>query len=213
VSLLDLDPDRSTYVSIFGRKGTGKSHLARTLFVSYPYHRCLIDTTKDADPTEAFTSPWPGSYDDRFPLSLRFVPNMLHKKKGDYHGWRTDVDEVVGAYYDFGRSCMWIDEVGQICPVNTEPHMDLVLHQGRHQHLTMLFCGPRCADIDPLVLSQSDWIIIFDLPHELDIKRLAIHLGIEWRELQALIKSLGEFEFISYEQASKEISICAPIAT
>ncbi len=52
---LVLDPDAGAYVSIFGRKGSGKSELAKSYFRAYPYDRLVIDSNGDVDPDSTFT--------------------------------------------------------------------------------------------------------------------------------------------------------------
>lgn len=42
-----FDPDRGVFIFISGRKGTGKSVLARRLFDAYPYDKLVIDPTGD----------------------------------------------------------------------------------------------------------------------------------------------------------------------
>lgn len=205
---LELDPNRSNFISIWGRKGTGKSVLAGTFFRSYPYDELVIDSTGDVDPDGAFTTPWPTPPPKAWPEAepharqvFRLVPNHLSP------AWRDDVDRAIGTTFFHGRTCLWLDEVGELCPVRCLPHTDLLLHQGRHRHLTVLFCGPRPVDLNPLVLSQSDWVFIFDVPHDLDIDRLALVLGIPKLELRALIRSLGEHEFLGFNAITREITV------
>jgi ABC-type polysaccharide/polyol phosphate transport system ATPase subunit len=42
-----FDPDRGEFIFISGRKGSGKSVLARRLFDAYPYDKLVIDPTGD----------------------------------------------------------------------------------------------------------------------------------------------------------------------
>lgn len=205
---LELDPDKSNFLSFWGRKGTGKSFLAERFFRAFPYDELVIDSTGDVDSSQAFTTPWPSPPPKEWPNRdpherqvFRMVPNHLSPE------WRDDVDRSIGAAFFHGRTCIWLDEVGEICPVRCLPHTDLLLHQGRHRNLTVLFCGPRPVAINPLVLSQSDWVFIFDLPHELDVDRVAIVLGIPQLELRQLIRSLGEHEFIGYHAVTREITV------
>lgn len=205
---LELDPDKSNFLSFWGRKGTGKSFLAERFFRAYPYDELVIDSTGDVDPAGRFTEPWPTPAPKSWPETdlqtrgvYRMVPNHLSPD------WRDDVDRSIGDAFFHGRVCLWLDEVGEICPVRCLPHTDLLLHQGRHRDLTVLFCGPRPVDINPLVLSQSDWVFIFDLPHELDVDRIAVVLGIPRAELRTLIRSLGEHEFLGYNAKTREIIV------
>lgn len=203
---LRLDPDRSAFIACFGRKGTGKSTLAESFWDSYPYDRLLIDATGDASrghDYEPLGDPesWPPD-DDDIRQTYVLVPNRLDPACLD------EVDRAIGVAYDHHKTLVWIDEIGEVAPANrTRPHMDMALHQGRHVDLSLLMCGPRPVNLDPLVLSQADWVFMFDIPHPLDIDRLAASLGIDRAELTAVIRNLGPHEFAGFDAQAHELTV------
>src|SRR5690606_30113314 len=79
---LRLDPERSNFIALFGRKGSGKSVLARLFWDSWPYDRLVIDHTgdvgvRDGEQTRTvrdLPDTWPTDPEGRR-VSLRWVPN------------------------------------------------------------------------------------------------------------------------------------------
>lgn len=197
-----LDPDRSAFVAIVGKKGQGKSELARTMFESYPYDRLVIDPTGDihldGDVTK-LAAPLPGKFpvdDEGKQVTARFVPDP------GLATYRDDMDRAVGlAFYHPGRRCLcWIDEIGELSKANnTPPHLARALHQGRHRRLSLLMCGPRPINIDPLVLAQADQVYIFRLPNPADRKRVADVIGVEPGVLDDAVANLGNFEYLRFD--------------
>lgn len=223
--LFALDPDKSSVVAAFGRKGTGKSYLSTMLFEAYPYDRLLIDNTGDVDPGFSFTSPWPYP-EDQWPDppeqgqrgSWRLRPN--HRTPPEKRGattapqWRWDIDDALGFAMDHGRVAVQVDEVGETFPVGkTLPMGDDMLHTLRHRNVSLFAAGPRPVGLDPLVLTQADLVAMFNLPHEIDVRRLAATLGLPDDELYGLIRGLDAeaHEFLLFDQNHHELYHCDPL--
>lgn len=217
---LELDPRLSHFITFVGRKGSGKSQLARAFWLSYPYDRLVVDPTGDVDPGDPEAKPltvpmpakWPApELDDHGRpkrQTLRFVPDMGSPTAVD------DMDRAVGLahWHPARRAMLWIDEIGTLTrPSYTPPHLSRALHQGRHQRLTALFCGPRPVNIDPLVLAQADYVAVFDLPNPNDRRRVADSCGIEPREFDAWHAQLPEHGFLWFDQRAHELVLCDPI--
>lgn len=221
---LSLDPDHSNFVSIFGRKGSGKSELAKAYAISYPGPALLIDSTADVGDLGGRFVDFPPSPPDEWPtdddgeeLSVRIVPDRLSPSSLD------DVDRWIGLRYFASKgdekrrtpakpAMIFVDELREVAKANmVKPHFDLVLNMGRHAKLTLLMCGPRTVGIDPLVLSQADLAFFFALPHEADQERAAATLGIPVREFAALVNGLELHEFLGFEQRSHELAVFPPL--
>lgn len=206
-----LDPDKGTHVTIVGRKGTGKSVLARRLFDSYPYDRVVLDVTGDIRrdfaeegvPYVKLTAPLPVRLprgENGQPVTAVFVPDMGDPAALD------DLDRALGLALARGRTLVWIDEVGVVTTANkTGPNMRRALHHGRHKQLTMLNCGPRPVDIDPLVLAQADETFVFDLPNPRDRERVANSIGWPPKSFDKAVRDLGEHEFLWWSTREKEL--------
>jgi hypothetical protein len=176
-----LDPDRSNIILIVGRKGSGKSVHARTIFDSYPYDRIVIDPSGDADPgpgKELLTPPFPshfptGDHGERRTIHARVDPQAST--------YRDDMDRAVamGLFPSDRRTLVWADEVGELMQANsTPPHTRLALMSSRHYGpMSLVMAGPRPMHISPLSISQADRVVIYDLPNPDDVDRLAKNMG------------------------------------
>jgi nucleoside-triphosphatase THEP1 len=208
LTVTDIDPDRGAFVFCTGRKGSGKSVLSRRLFDSFPYDRLVIDPTgdvaedleRDGVKVERLT---PSVMPTRFPKSLDesqpyttavFVPDMGSPTAVD------DMDRALGLALRNKRTCVWIDEIGVMTSANsTPPALKRALHHGRHDQLTLIMAGPRPIAIDPLVVSQSDFVAVFALPNPRDRRRIAEEIGWPPAELDAAVHALGPFEYLWYD--------------
>lgn len=184
-----LDPDAGFYIFACGKKGSGKSHLARRIFDSYPYDKLLIDPPRTAIaqmrdegvPMEVLEAdmlparlprPAETGEDGRPPVTYVFGPDMGSATAVD------DMDRAVGLAHVHGLMCLWLNEFGAICNAHyTPPNLRRVLHHGRHQKMSLLMCCPRPMDIDGLGISQADAVAVFALPNPRDRERVAGEIG------------------------------------
>jgi hypothetical protein len=206
-----IDPTRSSFITIVGRKGSGKSTLAARFFATYPYDRLAIDPMHDAhvpEDTERVTAPlpprWPTSTRER--TSLHFMPDPGSPT------YKDDLDRAVGMAFAHRRTCCWIDEVGELTNAhNTPPNMRRALQTGRHRALTLVMCTIRPIDVNPLVISQADYLYVFQLPHPRDVDRVAGVAGIDPRELDAALRALPKYGHLRYESDTGELVEFPPL--
>lgn len=218
---LSLDPRRPTFVSFFGRKGSGKSVLAAHCYQGWAGDKLCIDPTGDADVgddarelTAPLPSSWPWSHDDK-PQNLRFVPDFKAETYLD------DMDRAVEIAWSHRKDVpvlLWGDEAGNLTNASrTPPAMRAVLHQGRHRRISALWCQPRPVDINPLVISQSDYVAVFQMPHPLDKERVASNVGVPLKArgddpgFEDLVNELEEFHFLWIDVRNHAIFKCPPI--
>lgn len=210
-----IDPTKPTIITVLGRKGSGKSVLAAAYWDSYPFDELCLDPTRDAitGPGCTLVSELP----HRFP-----APDTENGRTRTKLVWRGDpgadnyVDELDRAVSlalnnPAGRTLLWIDERGEFT-VNPGPGMRRALNQSRHYGLSILSCGPRALKIDPLLISNADYLFIFDLPGVRDRKHVAETIGIEdWRELSRAIAELPEFGYLRWDQKHREMTEWPPL--
>lgn len=216
----ELEISDGRLIFLTGKKKSGKSVMAKVIFVSYPGDRVIIDVAGDDGPfgpevielhgdlTE-LPKHWPEHlrrYDrngHRRPMTLRYVPDAGSPT------FLLDIDHVIGislahsrALKDKGKMgvLILIHEIGVTTPANrTQPNMRRALMHNRHNHLTMLMCGPRPKDIDPLVLQQSDLIYVFELLNKKDRERLAESIGWNPPEFDAACQELQVHECLRFD--------------
>jgi hypothetical protein len=209
----ELDGKAAHHIAMFGRKNSGKSVLAQRFWDSYPYDRLVIDPTGDVDPgdpkTKNLTTPlpsrWPGALEQER-TTLRFAADP---GSATYHD---DLDQAAGLAFTHGRCLLWVDEVGELTDANrTPPAMRRILHQSRHRKLSLLLCGPRPIDVNPLVVSQADYLAIFELPNPDDRKRVANVMGYRLAELEEAHGLLVDHGYLWWDAARRELEVRPPI--
>jgi hypothetical protein len=207
-----IDPNKGAHILAVGRKGQGKSVLCRHLFDSFPYDRLVVDITGDvrADlrregmPFTDLTDPLPV----RLPVDLDgnsqtfvYVPDV---GAPDY---LDNIDRAIGLALLAGKTCLWIDEVGEVTRAGvTPPNFRRALHHGRHKQLTLILAGPRPVDIDVLCVSQADHVFVFHLPNPADRKRVAENIGWPPKLFDTAVHDLGDHEFLWWCTKTQELT-------
>lgn len=207
-----LDPSKSNFVTIVGRKGSGKSELAARLWDGYPFDRLALDPTGDARVGFGVTelhaplpARWPADLQNRR-VSLRFVPDPGSPTYGD------DLDRACGLAFRHRRVMLWIDEVGELTRTGkTAPNFARILQQGRHRDITLLCCGPRPMTIDPLVVAQADYVYVFQLPNPADRRRVADVIGYDPKDFDAAVNALAQYEYLRWDSREQELIHFPPI--
>jgi hypothetical protein len=212
-----IDPDKNQIIAVFGRKGAGKSVMARETFLSWPgVDKLVIDPTGDADPGPGATT-------------VRTLPATLPTagRRGEHTVTRWiadpasptyagDVDRALelALYPKDRRVLVWVDEAAEIFPAGgTGPAGRLLLRQSRHWYTSLILCNPRPIGLDPLCLSQADRVVMYDLPHPRDRERIAEAIGVPSRELAPLLDQLRHLEhwFLMYIAAEHQMYLCEPL--
>lgn len=212
-----LDPATGTIITCVGQKGTGKSIMAGLIASTWPYDMVVIDVAGDDGPmprrnvgthdvvditgaVDDLPRSWPEHLrsDTGRPLILRYVPDPGSPTELE------DMDAVVGlAWAHSGHPrpvLMVVHEIGRVAPANRTPaHMRRVLNHNRHRLLPAIFCGPRPHTIDPLVMSQSDLVYVFELRNWRDRRRVADDIGWEPASLDEAVHDLGQHEYLRYD--------------
>lgn len=207
---MGLDPQKGGQVFISGKKGQGKSVLARRLFDSYPYDRLVLDVTGDlTDDFRRDGLPFKKLTGDALPIRWPKDPEegrstlVLAPDMGDEATAVDQMDRALGLALDNGPALVWCDEVGEFSRAGrTPPNLRRALHHGRHRKLFLLLCGPRPMDVDPLCISQADAVGTFRTPNPNDRKRIAENIGWPPKQFDAAVHALGNHEYLWWESSS-----------
>lgn len=216
-----INPDANQIIAVFGRKGSGKSAWAYTMFREWPnIDKLVIDPTGDADPgadigTVTIT---------RLPLELprsekrgghtvtRYIPDTRSSTYDE------DLDRAVGLvlFPKDRRVLLWSDESEDTFPARgLKPNERTLLKMSRHYYASAIIADTRPINLATLVLSQADHVIMFDLPHPADRERLAAALGIKPKvlndELDRLVREEPEFSFLWFVRRENQLYLCPPL--
>lgn len=210
---LRLDPKHPLWISIFGMKGSGKSVLAKVYWDSWPYDSLSIDPTGDFDggeDCETLTDPLPYKLPAHDPERRHRFIYRPDPGKPDYED---NLDRAVGLAFFADKHLpflLHIDEIAEVTSASkTGSNMRRALHQHRHVNLTVICCGPRTKDINPLVLSQADYAMFFRMPHELDQDRAAQICGISGVQFATAMRELPPFHYLRYDSRPPEELVAA----
>lgn len=202
---LRLDPDRKggTWIDAFGRKDSGKSVFCTVYYRSWPYDSLVIDPTGDFEPGLV------GVETLRDPLPYHLTPGEPGKpRRYIYHPdpgsptYKDDLDRAVGLAFWHPKErpfLLDVDEVGELTDAGqTGANMRRTLHQCRHRNMSLILAGPRCVDLNPLVLSQADYVAFFEMPNELDQTRAAHTIGFPLARFRDANAGLDPHEYLLY---------------
>jgi hypothetical protein len=206
-----LDPRQGVIISCFGKKRSGKTIMADRIFMSYPGDQVILDITGNDGPhgpdvinltgtVANLPHKWPewrrqyDRHDRPVPMVLRYVPDAGSPTQAE------DMDHVIGLAMAHGNCGILVQEIGVLAPANrTQPHTRRLLMHNRHAGVTAIFCGPRPAGIDTLVLAQSDLVYVFELPSPADRRRIADTIGWDPDEFDQAVHDLGAHEYLRFD--------------
>jgi hypothetical protein len=201
--------DQGLIVTCFGKKRSGKSVMGRVLFDSFPYDRVVISANRDDGP---FTDPHSDVFDlrgtvdtlpDDWPEDLRRDGRRMTLRYEPDPGSPTcleDCDAVLGMVRKHQHAAILVHEVAFIAPSGRVPaHMRRLLHANRHDHVSLILCGPRPITVDPLVLAQSDLVYVFEMQVPEDLDRVAKSVGWKPTEFAESVEDLGPHEYLRFD--------------
>lgn len=209
-----IDPRKPLIVTVLGRKGTGKSILAAGFWDSYPYDEICLDVTRDAvvGPGCNYVHELPGRFPAPDTEAGRTRTKLVYQPDPGSATYDEDLDRAVSLALENprGKCLLWIDERGEFT-VRPGPGMRRALNQSRHWGLSILSCGPRAVQFDPLLLSNADYLFIFDLPGVHDRKRVADTIGVAEGSLSEAIFALPEHGYLRWDASRRSMVEFPPL--
>jgi hypothetical protein len=211
-----LDPDLQTIVSIVGSKGSGKSKYARLLAAGYPYDQVILDLhgldrpnrcdEKDSGIVSVSEPPprWPEHQrpEDGGPMTIYYQPDAGSPTL------LADMDHLVGLAYAHGRCLLLVHEWGELARVHQTPPMTRrTISQGRKRQVTALLAMHRPFNVDPMTWTQSDVVVMFEVPTARDRKQVVDNIAWQTppgvnreRELELALNELDPYGYLQFDK-------------
>lgn len=195
-----------------GITGSGKSMLARALFLGVPAPRMILDPV-DSDVTRI---PGAVTFCDvrratnaagenwRQAATARFVPNDPDDLAAysDVYRW----------IYANGKRYVWCDEGGLILPSSGgNPGGRKILVAGRKVPIGHMACHTRPRHIDRDAVAQAQHVFMFATPGVLDRRYLADNMGLDRDLLEHEHAQLPEHGFLWWDQRARHLTVCSPL--
>lgn len=169
---------------ILGRKGTGKSSLARAL-INETHRNIILDTLGDDYNRGAITSnlqrlaEYYNRVNDLPSFEIVFRP-------------KNDADCI--GFFEFAKQTkqvvLWVDEVDRYCgPHRINDAFKWILNYGRHREISTIGLARRAASVHRDLTANADWIAVHQTRENRDLLYLSEFMDINGLE------SLERFEF------------------
>lgn len=189
-----------------GATRSGKSTLARALFLSAAAPRLVIDPA-DSSLTASVVDAGGTFCDPRRPPNLatiRFVP----RDPAD----RDAYDAVYRwAFANFPRY-VWLDEPEQAAPAQGWSRAaNTFVVQGAKRMLGHLACATRPRDVMRSLIANAQHVAIFALPNPDDRRHLADLVGLPRAVLDAELARLPEHGFLWWNGIARTMTACPPL--
>lgn len=223
---------KPSFVVIVGRKGSGKSVRALSIWQHWPQRRIVIDVTGSLTKAWLEGRPllgpaceyfgagtkrrqlpreWPMHEDTRRPvMELCFWPDA-----STLLGQLEEVDRAIDLALRTEDCLIWVDEATIVLPGSLLDHKmpaaRKLLNHGRHAGVSGLFAGPRVVTMHTLVLAQADHVLCYRQQSIADIDRIADATGINKQDLRAELAALQEHCYAWWNSThADELSIYPP---
>ena len=127
------------------------------------------------------------------PMRWRYIPDPGA-------GYVDDLDRAVMLAFTHRHCLLLLDEAADhTTGSKTPPGMRRALRQNRHRALSMVNLSARPVDIDPLMLSQADYVYVFDLPHPIDQERVAAYIGTPPKPFGEMVRALPKYHYLRWD--------------
>lgn len=167
-----------------GRKGTGKSTMARSL-ICEAHRNIVLDTLGDDYSRGAITSDVQrfAEYYNRVNEFGAF--EIVYRPRSD-----ADIESFFSFVKQTANVVLWIDEVDRFCgPHRINEGLKWMLNYGRHQELSVIGIARRAASVHRDLTANADWIAVHQTRENRDLQYLS-----EFMDVNGL-DTLDRFEF------------------
>lgn len=188
-------------VLVMGRRGCGKSHLAKNLQKIWP-RRIIIDTLDEYKDEGVVVRSFSEFTKQLIELKEKNTPKFVLIFQFPVESTISEVEfnEIMRLCYYFKNIQIVIEEIQSHCNPHWLPHwLKNGLLKGRHQGLSLMFTSQRPGEVNKTIVSQCHHIFCGNLIDGNDIKYVSNFLGTEADKLI----NLPERRFIYFNNSGK----------
>lgn len=183
---------------VFGKRGSGKSVLAKSL-IRYQNRYLIYDTLgeytdgvtiSDLDTLRRF---WLKVYQRNF----RIVYQPLDPD--------AEFDAVCELVWECQDMTFLVEEIDQYCQLHRmSPEMKNIVQRGRHRHIELIGVTQRPANIDRLLTSQTKEMYILSMTEPRDIAYFKDAIG---GNIEEKIVALDQYQYVRWQENEEELEI------
>lgn len=171
-------------ISVFGRKGSGKSTLVKEIVDEHP--RVIVFDTMGEYATKKY-KPF-----DSFELAAAELGRVQHARRFRVVIQLVEEEDALAAMrvaYDVPNCLVVVEETSFYCsPSYLPPELAKFVRYGRHREISQIYVSRRPAEIHRDLTAQSDLIVSFTQHEPADVEYLRKVMGPEADRLPALPK-------------------------
>lgn len=193
---------------------TGKTQSGKTTFVRYLFSQMTGCRRVAIDPKTHLE--FPGVTPVRSVRQIDPKAPLIHYMPS--RGTQEEFVELYDALWELGGPMViWLDEaMGPTTKGRWPEKMALAVTQGAQRQIGHWACSQRPVDIAPCLRTEAEHYFMFvPRPHPLNIKALALEVGMPDRELEQhfdhIQQSEGDHSFLWYCKQTHQLVACAPI--
>lgn len=178
----------NTIISVYGRKGSGKSFLVKEILTEYP-RIVILDTLGEYDDAEIETT---------LAGAIRKILSVRDKRVFTISVRLDDVEEylkLLRLLYEMERICVVLEEVSlYTSPQKIPPELSALVRYGRHKAISLIFVSRRPAETHRDISAQSDVVVSFAQHEPRDIVYFRALFG---KGIAGSVESLRQYQIVA----------------
>jgi len=185
-------------ILIFGKRGSGKSYLAKKL-VENEQKLLIFDTLSEYIDGVVFED-----Y-DKFAAFWKQV--YIHPYRLIYRPLKPDVEieRIAELVFTIGDICFLVEEIDCYCTAyQISESFAHVIQRGRHKNITLIGVTQRPYGVHRLLTSQAKEIYVFNTNEPRDREYLRTLLG---QEIDSKLDTLKQYEYVKWSDGKEGLEI------